>query len=225
MQWQKCRSIWYLIIVQIANLHSKFCYFGLKHRHKIDFAHTFLNYKRQGLNIWHALCSLESLLNDTRVDKHTPIFWKQSFQTIVPNALAKLFRDLDKQCQSTNQVCYISADVGQTCNPNIQGHEGMQKRSKLQFLSINMMLWFWDKQLTGFFWPRMIRTYFVCLFVVNFNLRYKFWTTQDRTFIFGMHTSLMMSIQMTPNTMALTLIWVLKKSFYGLCCHQGHNVS
>ena len=38
----------------------------------------------------------------------------------------------------------------------------------------------------------------VCLSVVNFNLRYNFWTVRDRDFIFGMHTPLMMYFQMTP---------------------------
>ena len=35
---------------------------------------------------------------------------------------------------------------------------------------------------------------FVCLFIVNFNLRYNFWTVRDRYFIFGMHTPLMMPL-------------------------------
>ena len=35
----------------------------------------------------------------------------------------------------------------------------------------------------------------VCLSVVNFNLRYNFWTVRDRDFIFGMHTPLMMPFQ------------------------------
>ena len=39
---------------------------------------------------------------------------------------------------------------------------------------------------------------FVCLSVVNFNLRYNFWTVRDRDFIFGMHTPLM-----TPRSMTL----------------------
>ena len=47
----------------------------------------------------------------------------------------------------------------------------------------------------------------VCLFVrlsvVNFNLHYNFWTVRDRDFIFGMHTPLMMSFQMTPRSMTL----------------------
>ena len=33
---------------------------------------------------------------------------------------------------------------------------------------------------------------FVCLSVVDFNLRYMFWTVRDRDFIFGMHTPQMM---------------------------------
>ena len=43
----------------------------------------------------------------------------------------------------------------------------------------------------------------VCLSVVNFNLRYNFWTVRDRDFIFGMHTPLMTLIQMTPRSMTL----------------------
>ena len=42
---------------------------------------------------------------------------------------------------------------------------------------------------------------FVCLSVVNFNLRYNFWTVRDRDFIFGMHISLMTPFQLTPRSM------------------------
>ena len=45
----------------------------------------------------------------------------------------------------------------------------------------------------------------VCLSVVNFNLRYNFWTVRDRDFIFGMHTPLMTPFQMTPRSMTLWL--------------------
>ena len=44
---------------------------------------------------------------------------------------------------------------------------------------------------------------FVCLSVVNFNLRYNFWTIRDRDFIFGMHTPLMTPFQVTPKSMTL----------------------
>ena len=44
---------------------------------------------------------------------------------------------------------------------------------------------------------------FVCLSVVNFNLRYNFWTARDRDFIFGMHTPLMKPFQMTARSMTL----------------------
>ena len=37
----------------------------------------------------------------------------------------------------------------------------------------------------------------VCLFVINFNIRYNFWTVRDGNFIFGMYTLLM-----TPFPMA-----------------------
>ena len=43
----------------------------------------------------------------------------------------------------------------------------------------------------------------VCLFVVNFNLRYNFWTVRDRDFIFGMHTPLMTPFEMKPRSMTL----------------------
>ena len=36
---------------------------------------------------------------------------------------------------------------------------------------------------------------FVCLSIVNFNIRYNFWTIRDRYFIFGMHTPLMRPCQ------------------------------
>ena len=41
---------------------------------------------------------------------------------------------------------------------------------------------------------------FVCLSVVNFNLRYNF---RGRNFIFDMHTPLMMPFQMIPRSMTL----------------------
>ena len=44
---------------------------------------------------------------------------------------------------------------------------------------------------------------FVCLSVVNFNIRYNFWTVRGRDFIFCMHTSLMIPFQMTPRSMTL----------------------
>ena len=48
---------------------------------------------------------------------------------------------------------------------------------------------------------------FVYLFVaclsVNFNLCYNFNTVRDRDFIFGMHTTLKMSFQITPRLMTL----------------------
>ena len=49
-----------------------------------------------------------------------------------------------------------------------------------------------------------------CLSVVNFNLRYNFWTVKDRDFILSMHTPLMMPFQMTQKvndlvTLTLTL--------------------
>ena len=44
---------------------------------------------------------------------------------------------------------------------------------------------------------------FVCLSVVNFNLRYNFWTVRDRDFIFCMHTPVMMPFQMTSRSMTL----------------------
>ena len=48
----------------------------------------------------------------------------------------------------------------------------------------------------------------VCLSVVNFNIRYNFWTMRDRDFIFDMHTPLMMPFQMKPMTMTLwSYLW------------------
>ena len=44
---------------------------------------------------------------------------------------------------------------------------------------------------------------FVCLSVVNFNIRYNFWTIRGRDCIFGMHTPLMIPVQMTPRSMNL----------------------
>ena len=40
-------------------------------------------------------------------------------------------------------------------------------------------------------WGHIVFVLSVCLSVVNFNLRYNFWTVRDRDFIFGMHIPLM----------------------------------
>ena len=51
---------------------------------------------------------------------------------------------------------------------------------------------------------------FVCLPVVNFNIRYNFWAVRDRSFICGMHTQLMMPFQMSLRSMNLwTWLWPL----------------
>ena len=53
---------------------------------------------------------------------------------------------------------------------------------------------------------------FVCLSVVNFNIRYNFWTVRGRDFIFGMHTPLMMPFQMTTRSLTLwPWLWPLLK--------------
>ena len=52
---------------------------------------------------------------------------------------------------------------------------------------------------------------FVWLSVVNFNLRYNFWTVRGRDFLFGMHTLLLMHFQMTPRSMTLwPWLWPLR---------------
>ena len=61
----------------------------------------------------------------------------------------------------------------------------------------------------------------VCLSVVNFNIRYNFWTARDRDFIYGMHTPLMTPFQMIPRSMTLTL--KLKIPFWTLL-PPGHTV-
>ena len=63
----------------------------------------------------------------------------------------------------------------------------------------------------------------VCLSVVNFNLRYNFWTVRDRDFIFGMHTPLMMPFQMTPRSMTLWPDFDLeaKNSFFDFVAAGG----
>ena len=50
-----------------------------------------------------------------------------------------------------------------------------------------------------------------CLTVVNFNLRYNFWTVR-----FGMHTPLVTPFQMTPRSMTLWLTLKLEKAFWTL---------
>ena len=64
----------------------------------------------------------------------------------------------------------------------------------------------------------------VCLSVVNFNLRYNFWTIRGRDFIFGMHTPLMIPFQMTPRSMTLwpwLLTFVLKIAFLDFVATGG----
>ena len=51
---------------------------------------------------------------------------------------------------------------------------------------------------------------FICLSFVNFNRHYYIWIVRDRDLIFDMHTPPMISFQMTPRSMALTLTFVLK---------------
>ena len=66
----------------------------------------------------------------------------------------------------------------------------------------------------------------VCLCVANFNLCYNFSTIRDRDFIFGMHTPLMMPLQMTPKVndlVTFTLTLKLKIAF-STCCRQGYTV-
>ena len=61
----------------------------------------------------------------------------------------------------------------------------------------------------------------VCLSVVNFNIHYNFWTVRDRDFIFGMHTQLMMPVQMTPKSMTLNLTFVIKRAFLSFVATWG----
>ena len=65
---------------------------------------------------------------------------------------------------------------------------------------------------------------FVCLSVVNFNLRYNFGTIRDKDFIFGKHTPLMMPFQLTPRSL-VSFDLDAKNNFFRLCCRQGHSVS
>ena len=67
---------------------------------------------------------------------------------------------------------------------------------------------------------------FVCLYVVNFNIRYSFWIVRGRDFIFSMHTPLIMPFHMTPWSMTLwPWLWPLLKqiTFFGLCCRRRHS--
>ena len=64
---------------------------------------------------------------------------------------------------------------------------------------------------------------FVCLSVVNFNLRYNFWTIRDSDFIFGMHTPLMTPFQVTPGQLPCDLDFDLeaKNSFLDFVAAGG----
>ena len=72
---------------------------------------------------------------------------------------------------------------------------------------------------------------FVCLSVVNFNLRYNFWTVRHRDFIFGMHTPLMTNDTLSNDIkindlVTLTLTLKLTIAFWTLLLPgQGHSVS
>ena len=64
--------------------------------------------------------------------------------------------------------------------------------------------------------------YCVCLSVVNFNLRYNFWTIRDRDFICDVHTPQMTPFQMTSRSMTL---WPWSKnSFWGFVATGGIHV-
>ena len=68
----------------------------------------------------------------------------------------------------------------------------------------------------------------VCLSVVNFSISYNFWTIKGRYFIFGMHTQLIMSLQLKPRVMMLWLrLWPvrLKKLFRFLLPPGAFNIS
>ena len=62
-----------------------------------------------------------------------------------------------------------------------------------------------------------------CLSVVNFNIRYNFWTIRDRDFIFGMHTSLVMLFLMTPMTL-WPWLWPLLCRLRSKAAHRDHFV-
>ena len=61
------------------------------------------------------------------------------------------------------------------------------------------------------------------LSVVNFNLHYNFWTVKDRSFIFGMHTSLR-PFKWHQGQWPCDLDLYAKNSLFGLCCSRGHTV-
>ena len=63
----------------------------------------------------------------------------------------------------------------------------------------------------------------VSLSVVNFNIRYNFWTVRDRDFIFGMHIQLMMPFGRWPCD--LDFHHCANNSFFWLCCRWRHSVS
>ena len=72
-----------------------------------------------------------------------------------------------------------------------------------------------DQVHIGFFPVCLFVCLSVCLSVVNFNLRYIFWTVRDRDFIYGMHTLLMMPFQMTLRSMTLwPWLWPLCKNSF-----------
>ena len=68
---------------------------------------------------------------------------------------------------------------------------------------------------------------FVCLSVLNFNLRYNFWTVRGRDFIFGMHALLMVSFQITPRSMTLwPWLWARSSKYlFGIRYGWAHSVS
>ena len=88
--------------------------------------------------------------------------------------------------------------------------------SQVKFISIVYFFMPPDRMIGGILFLSCL---FVCLSVVNFNLRYNFCTLRDRNFIFGMHTPLMTPFQMTPRSVdlvTLTLTLKLKIAFWTL---------
>ena len=69
---------------------------------------------------------------------------------------------------------------------------------------------------------------FISLSVVNFNLRYNFWTVRDKDFIFGifgMHINDALSSDTKVNDLVTFTLTFVQKKLFELCCHRGNSVS
>ena len=88
---------------------------------------------------------------------------------------------------------------GQSGLQNIMNYGGGMGREQMYFTNIFMPL---DQMIRGILFLSCLS---LCLSIVNFNIRYNFWTIKNTDFILAMHTSLIMPFQMTLSSITFDL--------------------